>query len=56
MPEAEWKSEDRAQSHITKGAGILKTSEDEEESFSTVLFCVDMYISQKSSFQLKPQS
>lgn len=53
MPEAKWKSEDRAQSHIMKGA--VKASEDGEESFSTVLFCVDMYVSQQSSFQSKPQ-
>lgn len=57
MPEAESESEDWAQSHVAKGrnAGILKANEDEEESHSTVLFCVNMYASQQSSFQTKPQ-
>lgn len=40
MQDAQWKSEDRAQSYLTEGAGILMTSEDEEESSSTVVFCV----------------
>lgn len=57
MPEAEPEKEDWAQSHVAKGsnAGTLKANEDEEESHRTVLFCVHMYASQQSSFQLKPQ-
>lgn len=57
MPEGESESEDWAQSHVAKGsyAGILKGTEDKEETHSTVLFCVNMYASQQSSFQLKPQ-
>lgn len=45
MPEAEWKSEDRAQSHIIKEADTQNACEDEESSFSTVFFCVDMLCS-----------
>lgn len=41
MPEAEWESEHRVQSHLRKAAGILKASEHEEESFSTILFYVE---------------
>lgn len=57
MSEAESESEDWAQSHVAKGsnAGILKANEDEEESHITVLFCVNTYASQQSSFQMKPQ-
>lgn len=57
MPEGESESEVWAQSHTTKGsnAGILKANKDEEERHSTVPFCVNMYASQQSSFQLKPQ-
>lgn len=57
MPEADSQSEEWAQSHVAKGsnAGMLKANEDEEESHSTALFCVNMYASQQPSFQLKPQ-
>lgn len=43
MSEAQSESEDWAQSHVAKGinAGVLKANEDEEESRSTVLFCVN---------------
>lgn len=57
MPEADSGSEHWAQSHVAKGsnAGMLKANEDEEESHSTVLFCVNVYASQQPSFQLKPE-
>lgn len=49
MPEAPGKSEDRAQSHLTKGAGILMASEDEKFQYCCLL-CFSAI-----SFQLKPQ-
>lgn len=55
MPEAEWRSEDRAPSRTATGASMPEASGEEEEGFSTVIFCVDMSVSQLSSFQLKPQ-